>query len=82
MIRFGWLLWLVNLCKLFNAILLKEPWWDKGVHAFLKGICPKVNLIAQLEYELAHYDSAVHRLNHYTTLRYLEFTKLDWWCNG
>ena len=26
-----------------------------------------MNVIARLEYELAYYDSAVHRLNHYTT---------------
>ena len=26
-----------------------------------------MNVIAQLEYELAYYDSAVHRFNHYTT---------------
>ena len=38
-----------------------------GVHTFPKGICPKVNVIARLEYELAYYDSAVHRFNHYTT---------------
>ena len=37
-----------------------------GVHTFLKGICPKVNVIARLECELAYYDSAVHRFNHYT----------------
>ena len=36
---------------------------DKGVHTFPKGICPKVNVIARLEYELAYYDSAVHRFN-------------------
>ena len=40
---------------------------NKGVHTFPKGICPKVNVIARLEYELAYYDSAVHRFNHYTT---------------
>ena len=40
----------------------------RGVHTFPKGICPKVNVIARLEYELAYYDSAVHRSsNHYTT---------------
>ena len=39
----------------------------KGFNTFPKGICPKVNLIARLEYELAYYDSAVHRFNHYTT---------------
>ena len=38
------------------------------VNTFPKGICPKVNIIAQLEYELAYYDSAVHRFNNYTTL--------------
>ena len=26
-----------------------------------------MNVIARLEYELAYYDSAVHRFNHYTT---------------
>ncbi len=55
---------------LFNAkaILLEEQFWyylthsleDKGVHTFLKGICPKVNVIPRLEYELAFNDSAVH----------------------
>ena len=64
-----------TLFRLFNAILLEEQYWyylthsweDKGVHTFPKGICPKVNVIARLEYELAYYDSAVHRFNHYTT---------------
>ena len=67
----------INLCRLFNAkaILLEEQLWhylthrweDKGVHTFPKGIFPKVNIIVRLEYELAYYDSAVHRFNHYTT---------------
>ena len=66
-----------TLFRLFNAkaILLEEPyryylthsWEDKGVHTFPKGICPKVNVIAWLEFELGYYDSAVHRFNHYTT---------------
>ena len=46
---------------------LTHSWEDKGVHTFPKGIFPKVNVIARLEYELAYYDSAVHRFNHYTT---------------
>ena len=29
-------------------------------------ICPKVNAIARLEFELAYYDSAAQRFNHYT----------------
>ena len=41
-----------------------------GVHTFPKGICPKVNVIARREYELAYYDSAVHHFNHYTTRLY------------
>ena len=64
-----------TLFMLYNAkaILLEEPyylthsWEDKGVHTFPKCICPKVNIIARLEYELAYDDSAVHRFNHYTT---------------
>ena len=46
---------------------LTHSWEDEGVHAFLKGIYSKVNVIARLENELAYYDSAVHRFNHYTT---------------
>ena len=33
--------------------------------SFPKGICPKVNVIAWLEYELAYYDSVSQRVNHY-----------------
>ena len=46
---------------------LTHTWEDKGVHTFPKGICPKVNVIARLEFELAYYDFAIHRFNHYTT---------------
>ena len=64
-----------TLFRLFNAkaILLEEQYYlthsreDKGVHTFPKGICPKVNIIARLENELAYYDFAVHRFNHSTT---------------
>ena len=45
---------------------MTHSWEDKRVHTFSEGICPKVNVIARLEYELAYYDSAVHRFNHYT----------------
>ena len=65
-----------TLFRLFNAkailpeeqqgYYLTHSWEDKGVHTFPKGICPKVNVIALLEYELAYYDSAVHRFYHYT----------------
>ena len=46
---------------------LTHSWEDKGVHTFPQGICPKVNVIERLEFELAYYDSAIHRFNHYTT---------------
>ena len=38
-----------------------------GVHTFPKGICPKVNVIVRLEFELAYYDSAIERFNRYVT---------------
>ena len=80
MIRFGLVSFfngILTLFRLFNAktILLEEQKWyylthsweDKRAHTFPKGICPKVNVIARLEYELAYYDSAVQRFNHYTS---------------
>ena len=41
---------------------------DNGVYTFLKGICPKANVIARLEFDLDYFNSAVQRLNHYTIL--------------
>ena len=38
---------------------------DKGVHTFSLCICPKVNIRARLEFEIAYYDSAVQSFNHY-----------------
>ena len=48
-------------------VLLIHSWENKGVHIFPKRICLKVNVIAWLEFELAYYDSVVHRFNHFTT---------------
>ena len=78
MVWFGFFVkWHINSFKVIlqKAILQKEQSWyylthsweDKGFHTFPKGICPKVKVIAPLEYELAYNDSAVHRFNHYTT---------------
>ena len=53
--------------KELHRYYLTHSWEDKGVHTFTKGIYPKVNVIARLEFELANYDSAVYRSNHYTT---------------
>ena len=76
----SWFLWFKGISTLFSlfnakAILLEEQYWyylthsweDKGVNIFPKGICPKVNVRARLEYELVYYDSTIHRFNHYTT---------------
>ena len=78
-----WSLCLMAYQPLFNAkaILLEEQKWyyltHKGAHTFPKGICLKVNVIARLEYELAYYDFAVHRFNHYTTRTPLLFMFLS-----
>ena len=58
----------IKLLVLFNAesILLEKLYSgyftdsleDKDVHAFLKDICPKLNVIARLEFELAYDDSS------------------------
>ena len=42
-------------------------WKGKWIHTFPKGICPKVNVITRLEFELAYYNFGVQRFNHYTT---------------
>ena len=74
-----------TLFRLFNAkaILLEEQLWyylthsweDKGVHTFPNGICPKVNVIVRLEYELAYYDSAVHHFNHFIEMAGIEMVE-------
>ena len=38
-----------------------------------------MNVIARLEYELAYYDSAVHRFNHYTTRTPVDMMTWWWW---
>ena len=61
-------------------MVLFNPWEDKGIHTIPKGICPKVNVVARLEYELAYYDSTVHRFNHYTTrTNNFQIDQLDSW---
>ena len=67
----------INIHRIFNA---KANLWeeqqqsnlthngeDKEAHTFPKGICSKVNVIAQLEFELTYYDFAVQCFNHYNT---------------
>ena len=51
-----------------TAVMLFNPFGRiRRFYTFPKGICPKGNVIAWLEFELAYYDSAVHRFNYYTT---------------
>ena len=52
----------------------KQQWYyltynlgDKRVHAFSKVICPNVNVIASLEFELDNYDVTVKHISHYAT---------------
>ena len=40
---------------------------DKKIHAFLKVICLKVNVIVRLEFEIAYYGPIVHYVNHNAT---------------
>ena len=54
---------------------LPHRWEDKGVHAFLMGICLKENVIAWLKFKLAYYDSVVQPLHHEDTL-YQEESKV------
>ena len=35
------------------------------IQYFLKGISPKVNVVVQLEFELAFYDTRVQHISHY-----------------
>ena len=46
---------------------LTYRWEDKGVYNFPKGIYPKVNVIARLEFELSYDDSSVPGFNHHST---------------
>ena len=56
----------LNTKAIFVEQLLQNSWEDKGVHTFPKVISPKVNVIGQLEFELAYNDVTVQDVNHYT----------------
>ena len=45
---------------------ITDTWeWYKEVHAFPKGISPKVNVIARLVLELAYWDITFQCVSHY-----------------
>ena len=49
---------------------------DKGERTFPKGISPKVNVIARLEFELAYFEAAVQRFSHYDPQLSWYYTRL------
>ena len=51
--------------SLFNGISTFVGYL-KGAHTFPNGICPKVNVIDRLEFELAYGNVTVQHVNHYT----------------
>ena len=51
---------------------------DKGFHAFLKGISPKVNLMTRLEFETTYFEIAILHVSHDTPLNNLVYQKF-WW---
>ena len=67
----------INFRGLFNAkaitveeqlrYYLTHSWGDKGVHILPKGICPNVNEMVRLEFELACYNILVQQVSLYTT---------------
>ena len=65
--------WYINLLGLFNAEYIRLGYYvthsleDKGFCIFHKVICPKVNVVARPDFDLAYYDSTDQRFNHYTT---------------
>ena len=38
---------------------------DKRIETFLKGICLKLNMMAQLEFKHAYFEKAVQHVSHY-----------------
>ena len=52
---------------------LTDYWEDKGFHTFLKRMCPKVNVIAWLSFELAYYDSATNIVSYYAMNIFFHF---------
>ena len=74
----------INFCALFNAktifvdkqqwYYLTHNWADEEVHTFPNGICMKVNVIAQLEFELTYFQFTVKYISHYTAETHLRIT--------
>ena len=75
--RFGFFVKGISTCVLFNAkaILVEEQqiyyltsyWGHNRVHTFSKGISPKVNAMARLEFQLDYNVITVQYVSHYAT---------------
>ena len=50
---------------LLMLFLLKKTGWDKEVCTFAKGVCLKVNIIIQLEFELTYFETTVQHFSRY-----------------
>ena len=50
---------------------------DKGFRTFSKCICPKLNVIVRLEFELAYYDVVVENVNYYSTGTFPKTSKIN-----
>ena len=67
-------IWYINLGGLFNGktILVEKQyyyylihgWEDNGVLTFLKGISPKLNVIAWLQFERTYFEMSVQYFSH------------------
>ena len=75
MVEFGLVSLLNGISLCSKTILVEEQDWyylsrrygGQGVYTFPKGISSKMNISAQLEFELAFYDVTVQYVSHYTT---------------
>ena len=51
--------------KEHQVYYLRKSWEDIGIHTLRKSICPNVNIITWLEFEIVDYSIAVQYINHY-----------------
>ena len=80
----GYLMLKPPLLKNSSDYYLTDSWKDKKIYTFPKGFSRKVNVLAQLEFDLAYIVPAVQHFSHYfmvtlsSCIRY-EYLKLyDW----
>ena len=62
----GYLMLKTSLLKNSKWYYLTHCWGNKGVYTIPKGINPKMNVIAWLEFELAYFKASIQHFSHYT----------------